>query len=566
MNEDTHQPGYRFAYACCLALCLAAIHIGLIVKLDNTNLSTTNGLWKTPAVSAWEHGTGTPLDSGGFLYLPVYGYLSRLVPDRAVSYSIHGEVVTYRKLAMWNAIFGALASTAVFLMALRLTASIARSLIVSLAHASSAFVLVCSLGSEDVIPAYAFFAASAALLAEYLMTRKTFSLMLAAIFLAFTTLFHWTLMIPAGAGFVFVLLAAVRNKRRLMGSALLFLAAFLAVIKISVRILAAISPNLIPVRTVIFSPKAVSVGGWVGFRWEKMPGVLVGIGNYFCGGFNPGNYRQAFADSTILKMMAVSWVYLLVTGSACLWALWSRRSGVHAKLMALFGVIVFSVGELEHFYAQPQEAQSQIQPMFITVIGLVILLDWIMKKPAASVWQSLALLAAFTMNGALNLHSMFLTRGQDSESVRSVKELSRVFSPNDTIIVSHGWEGWNTWVYVDTYRGNRERYLDGNILLSSAFADHAGISGTEAALLMRSRIQKALDDRQQVAAYALWTQDREDFVGSLTALADHREAGVYYDLLRSWFDVGQSWNTPLGRFVEIRNRPGARARVLAPSL
>src|SRR5712692_6296743 len=118
MAEQPNPSRYRYLCACSLALCLAAVYITLIVKIDNTNLATTNGLWKTPHIYRWEHATGTPVDSGGFLYFPTYGYLSRLIPDRLVSYGVHGNVVTYRKLAILNALFGALASGAVFILAL----------------------------------------------------------------------------------------------------------------------------------------------------------------------------------------------------------------------------------------------------------------------------------------------------------------------------------------------------------------------------------------------------------------------------------------------------------------
>jgi hypothetical protein len=44
---------------------IATLNITLTIALDNTNVGTTNGLWKTPNVYKWEHHTGKPTDDGG---------------------------------------------------------------------------------------------------------------------------------------------------------------------------------------------------------------------------------------------------------------------------------------------------------------------------------------------------------------------------------------------------------------------------------------------------------------------------------------------------------------------
>src|ERR1700722_20361007 len=73
-------------------LFFASIYLGAVVVLDNTNIGTTNGLWKTPLVRGWEKGTSHKLDSGEWLYPPLYGVLCRAIPDARVSY-------TFRKMA-----------------------------------------------------------------------------------------------------------------------------------------------------------------------------------------------------------------------------------------------------------------------------------------------------------------------------------------------------------------------------------------------------------------------------------------------------------------------------------
>jgi len=551
--DETNPSRYRLLCAILLSLCLAFIYIALIVKIDNTNLQTTNGLWKTPSVYSWEHGTGRPLDSGGFLYFPSYGYLSRLIPDRLVSYGIHGDVVTYRKLAMLNAVFGAFASGVVFLLALRLTESIPAALLVFFAHASSAFVLLNSLNSEDVIPAYTFFVICTGLLLEYWVTRRLFFLLLAAPFLALVTLFHWTLMIPCAAAIASVEAYDMFQHKRLRWSGLAFILIFVGLIKISLLIISARTSQVFSVWQTIYPSKASGAAGWVGFRWEKIPLALIGMGNYFCGGFNAGDYHGFFSvhRNTVLS----SYLYFVPTGLACAWALWSRSVESKIRQMALFAGTLFSMGELEHFYGEPSDPQSQIQPMFMTVVGLTILLWALRKFKAARAfrWAGIGLFVLLAANGATNLHFMLQTQGADSQSVEAVKRFAQLFPPANTVVITQGLEGFNTWLWLELDRGNTELYLTRNILLASTFSTHAGITGTDAATLTKKLIGKAMDDGHRVIANAIWTGERNQFVGSLEEVTGDQQASTYYNLLRPAFDIGQSFDTPYGRFVELRS-------------
>jgi hypothetical protein len=139
------------------AFIVAAAYLCLVVTIDNTNLGTTNGLWKSPAVFAWGHEYDGPLDSGGVLYAPVYGFLTSLIPDSLLQYGTPAEDLTFRKIAVLNAIFGGLASGLISFLALRFTASLFAAGVISLVHAGTAFVLLNSINSEDIIPSYAFF-------------------------------------------------------------------------------------------------------------------------------------------------------------------------------------------------------------------------------------------------------------------------------------------------------------------------------------------------------------------------------------------------------------------------
>ena len=55
------------------------ILIGAVFLLDNTNLVTTNGLWKSIPMREWVEGTSYSLDPANLLYYPLNSSLIRKV-------------------------------------------------------------------------------------------------------------------------------------------------------------------------------------------------------------------------------------------------------------------------------------------------------------------------------------------------------------------------------------------------------------------------------------------------------------------------------------------------------
>jgi hypothetical protein len=535
-----------------LFLSMASIYAGLIFYLDNTNLETTNGLWKSPWVHAWELGTGRPVDTGDLLYIPAYGFLCRLIPDRAVSYGVHGEVVVYRKMALLNALFSALASLGVFLLALRFTSSLVSALVVTLAHSSSGFVLLHSLNSEDVTPAYAFFVGAVLFLFEYTRTRKLRWLVLCAGFLALVTLFHWTLMIPALAAVGSVFLALVVTRRHRVWVLVVFPLLFLGMLAFGSLVLRALDPSLRFSVWQLLYPSKAAPNGYLGFRWNKLVYAALGIGNYFSGARYLGDYRF-LVDPNVLRPAIVSWIYSGLTVGACAWALVSRGVSGRLRLLAGFCGLVFAVGELEHLYSQPQDPQSQIQPMFVSVAGLIIFFCFMRRKLPGPAFRLVAAVLAlgFFGNGLWNLNRLSASRGADSRNVAAIRELRRVFPPGRVTRIAHAIEPWNTWWYLEVHRGDWNGYVAENILLFTIFADREGISGAGAAGIVKKRIAEAFAAGRRVVACSLWTEGKADFVGLMAAVSDGAEAAAFYDTLHGAYSRGQTWETPVGRFVEL---------------
>jgi hypothetical protein len=543
-----------------LGVWLATLYIALIFSIDNTNLGTTNGLWKTPAVRSWELGTGRPEDSGGVFYFPVYGLLSRVIPNAIVSYGIHGDVLTFRKMALLNALFGGLASAVVFLLALRLTQSIGAALVVFLAHALSGFVVLNSLNSEDVIPAYAFFVSATALFFEYVFNRRVSFLIGSAAFASLTVFFHWTLMLPCLGAIAVGQVFLVAGRDRPVWHVAAFWVTFVGLILTAQLFLHFTNGSVwgwSPIE--ILYPAKAGPSGWLGFRWNKIVFAAIGTGNHFAGGYNFSDYHGAFGSPEILTKMTISWIYLAITLGACVVTL-VRGRVTELRVYAAYGVALFLVGELEHLYSQPQDPQSQIEPMFVAVIGLSLLMREL-SMTLRGMRRRLALIAltlVFVFNGISNIEAMYAGHGDDSRSIDAVRKLKELFPPADTIIVSQGFEGWNTWWYVEIFKGNSSEYLERNVPLFSAFTNNPGISPEAAAELMKQRIEAALAGGQRVVASALWTQENREFVNSLGTVIDNEGARVYDAALRNALRLGRMIDTPVGQFVELHSLQRAR--------
>jgi len=552
MNFSTSFQAKQYYLAILVAIYLAAVYVALIVQIDNTNLGTTNGLWKSPNVAAWENGTGTPADDGELIYLPTYGYLSRLIPDGWVQYGTHSAVVVFRKMAIWNGIFGGIASGLVFFMAYRFTQSAIASLVICFVHASAGFVLVNCLNSEDIIPGYTFFLAASASLFEYVASRRLFWIFLSGSFLAMATLLHWSLMGPGALALGLMLCLMTLKEPRQWRALALFAVTFLGVIQ-AVLLAGLVFGRYVPLPQIIYPGKLSAIGGWAGFHAEKVIYAAVGIGNYFSGANNLGDYHVAFSNATILREMLASWIFGVVTLAGGAWAPFDQRVPANVKLLAAFAWALFLVGEIPDLYGQPQDPQMQIEPMFATIAGLIILVCCLAVRLRRQVSRVMlaVLLAAGVSNAAWNLHQMEATRGSDSRAIAVTEQLAELFPPANTVMVWHGFEGETTWQYIITFRGDSPAFLSRSVHLASAFTNHAGISGEAAAVLMKNRIDQALARGDRVVAGALWTQTRSEFINSLTTVTSGENAAAYDDGLRGVYDLGRRWQTDAGPFVEL---------------
>jgi hypothetical protein len=533
-----------------IAVLVAAAYISLVVWIDDTNLGTTNGLWKAPVISAWSHGATAPVDSGEILYADAYGHLARLIPDSLLQYGTPAPDVTFRKMAILNAIFGGVASGLVFLLALRFTGSLFAAGVISLMHAGAGFVLLNSINSEDIIPAYVFFLGATVCFFEFLHLGGVRLFAMSALLLALATLLHWTVMVPGLAAFgaVFALLLLKRKGYFWAGAAWLFL--FLVFLQ--ALVLLALPRLHIPVWVVLYPGKA-GAGEWVGLFGEKVWYLLIGTGNYFSGANNLSNYKIAFENKSIFHSMLLSWAVLSAALASCLLTIIRRPGKSGRELLAAFAIALFVAGEAGAVYSQPQDPQMQIEPMFATIPGAILL---VRRRTGATglFWQRSivsTLAMAAIANGAWNVHLMRAGTGQDSKALAAIEEMNRLFPKDRTVIVCHGFEGWMSWQYVLLWRDNSEGFLQQTVHLARPFTLNRGISGPAAAAMVAKQIDAAFAKGLRVVAAPVWTMPREEAVGSFTTVTDEADARLYVSILKKEYRIGKQWDTKLGPFVDL---------------
>jgi len=526
-----------------LVLALAVANCILIVNLDRSALATANGLWKSPSVSAWEHGTGTPRDSGGLNYAPWMGWLARMIPDEWMQYSTTVSDATFRKIAFINAAFGAIASAIVFSIARRFLVSNWLAIAVAAFHSSAAFIVVNSLNNEDILPAYAFYLAAISCYFQFREKTGYTWLTLAAACLAAMALLHWTLLPPALSAFgALFLLDALQGKRPWI-PALVFAVTFL----VGLRLLVVSGGGDYGLSAILLPQKATG-SGWTGWSSEKITYLLHGVGNYFSGGFNIHDSSRLLCTVYGKDCQPDLW-HLISSLAAAIFGIALCITGVKSnnrqlRMLSCFALAAFLIGQAENLYSQPQDPQMQLQPMFIIVVGIIVLLERV--PPDSRRHTAIALLLLSVANFAWNVRFQYHSIPTDTHELRFVSQLNNRLPINNTLLVHTGFEGWSSWDYLVTFRGDYSRYDTRGVKLFRAFTDHDSTL---------ARIDSGLCVGKKIFASALWNESRDEFIASATTVTSKDQAGRYFDLLRQSARSGATVRIQDVEFVELLRTP-----------
>lgn len=537
-----------------------AVYVFLIVVIDNTNLATTNGLWKSAKIFSWSTGGKKGFDTGGILYIPVYGYISRAFPDSWFHYGEYGQFVIYRKMAVINALFGALSTSGVYLLSRLVLVRRFSALVVAVGHASLAFVMLNSLNSEDVIPAYAFFVLSVFAFFVFVRHRHYVWLAASTLCVAMVTFFHWTLLFPMafalGSMIVWLSVMDRRYTWAVAVAPLLYLGWLFGITYLGIFVLTKVLAVVLPpgasdfsVWWLFFPPKAGPTG-WLGFHLNKVFYALVGMGQYFLGGRNFSKLDIVSANPLYLTEIAAGLMLLLAALATCIkTVLAGSRSRVklYYTSLAIFGLSLFVSGEFMHLYSQPQDPQSQIQPMFVGIIGLLLAMCLVEAKyPTSFTTIGTAILCFFVGIGIYNASQFLSQRGRDSDAIIQLQKFSKIFLTDETVIVAHGFEAWTTWRFVESFSGDKTAFHDRSIFLMTPFIMIQDVSGIDAANHVTAKLEAAFAADDDVVACAMWTESKDRFVASMSTVTTNERARNFYRIMRERFQIAKTWDTPYG--------------------
>jgi hypothetical protein len=438
----------RRAHAADTALIAAGtfvLLVGIILWLDNAQAFLTgNGVFKAAELKPWiSDPASAPLYPSNYLFYPVYGALCRLLDGLGV---LTGD--PRRQITLLNAASATLCVSIVHRLCCALGGSRALAASAALFHLACSYVLMLAITNEDIMPSYTVTLAAMALAAVWFARPTPMRVLAVSVVFSLGWLGEWRLLFPALPGLLAALwLAPQPLIARLRAIALLLagiVATAWATSLLSRGHLGAVGPF-----DLLWTGKAVH-SAWAGFSWDKVGYLRDGIAAYLLG--------------TALSWIPVAgwdlWRYLSLALMAVLTAaaareLWPRRREPMVRsAVAVFGV-TFIAGTVFNLYAQPQDAQMQINVMpWLT-------LAWLFALKAATRWRrgvaTLTTLAALLL--AYNIWSLSPLRGLDTRWRIAFVELERHVDPGRTVFVVHDFD----WVmpYGSLYWGLAEPGVDG---------------------------------------------------------------------------------------------------------
>src|SRR5689334_9126132 len=141
----------QFALQLALVFLLSLLFLTTLIGwLQNVHIQTANGMYKSIQAEPWiADPAHARLDPSNYLYFPLYGALARVLDGLGI---LRG--VAWKQFAYLNALWASVATVFVYAFAWRLTGSARTSAFAALFHLGCSFVLLLSVISEDIMPAY----------------------------------------------------------------------------------------------------------------------------------------------------------------------------------------------------------------------------------------------------------------------------------------------------------------------------------------------------------------------------------------------------------------------------
>ena len=472
-NSNTHskQKFPLWVVAGLVFVAMAVMLVGLTLFIDDTNFGTSNGLWKSVVIEDEMHHPVIDRvhEVANLVYYPLMGAIIKsgvLNPT--------GTLYAYQQLSIFNALMSAMALAAMFVLIYQLTASYFAAFCGMLFQLACAGYFNLSTTSEDVMPGFACMMVGLVFLGNWYNGRHWWHLATAAVFITFSWLFHWTLIVAQVPAIGLAMLAASGNwKRKAVGIAL-----FLGVSSIIVLFF---SIYLITDFFHIWFPAKQVDSGWIGWAWFKIPMLFIGMAQYVTGGFVIHSFHHfGFNISDGYPYFLPHFVIslFLIAGLAYCYA---RFLKAHwqipiVRYVGIITIALFAGAQLMNVYEFGTDLQFHIQPMIWMPLAWAFMWYWLAKS---GYWRQLPdlrkkkLKAAFVLLPLLlllfNLQNFRLARkGHDTFNRNQIVAIEKEFNDLDEVFfITHGWDEFNCWAhakwgkeYEDKYQNLFERLED----------------------------------------------------------------------------------------------------------
>jgi hypothetical protein len=367
-------------------------------------------------------------------------------------------------------------------------------------------------------------------------------------------LFEWRLMFPALPALLLALwLAPVPLAQRLRSIAVLLVGS--AATALVVALLWQGHDGAVGPFDLIWTGKAVH-SAWGGFSWAKFGYLRDGVAAYLLG-------------TAVTWLPVVGWdlwryLSLALTtalAAAAFAALWPRRREPMVRsVVAVFGG-AFVAGQVFNLYAQPQDAQMQINVMpWLTLAWLFVLQAADARRPERGLTLMTALAALLLV---YNIWSLTPLRGLDTRWKAAFDALERRADPARTVFVVHDFD----WLmpYGSLYWGIEEPGVDGLgpppqarpkfkwIGFIGQLLRHNDWTVEQQAADLRSQIDRALALGYDVLLVRLGHIDQDQLERESGMIADRRQLAALRAVLQRDFVATPAFTDPvMGPFDRLK--------------
>lgn len=545
-------PAWQLLLAFVLSLLVLS---GLIAWLDNVHIISANGMYKSIQGEPWiTEFSNARLDQSNYLFFPLYGALCKVLDALGI---LRG--VPWKQYAYLNAFWASLGTVVVYAFVHRLTSDTRVAVLASIFHLGCGFVLLLSVISEDIMPAYALVLASMAL-AGLWFDAPTWR-RVATVGAVFTLgwLIEWRLMFPTLPALLLALLIAREPLKRRIGHVAVLIVSILAVSGI-VQLAWEGHNGAIGLHDILWTGKGTATG-WAGVVRDKAWMMLSGIGNYLLlvGGYvDPRSARAALLPLSLSILLQAA-IFVL-----CVVLLWSRRHEARLQVVAVVFLGTLGAGQVLNTYAQPQDPQMQVNVMAWLFVAWALLLGALLPR-GRTVAMALTL---FSLAPLLwNVSALARWRGDDTRWLAASAALEKRFPPDSTVFLYWGFEPIQTWQYA---LWSRHWDIDNRFALPPApaaepkfkwIAVNAGAirrpgwTAEEHAQSIKRDIDMALDRGYRVVASDVWSWSPDTLAGYLGSVAGAGRADAIYRMLHDNFSAKPVFDDPMaGTYYELSRR------------